>query len=141
MLRLPASQRGFTLVELMVLIGIIGLIAAIGVPTFNGYLRANRIDSVADRLAADMALARAVAVSQGRIIRLDCVATGYTVTDPISGRSYRDRTFDGDVQLLDTVTVDFFPWGAAEATVLTLSNGSQQRQVRVLPTGLAEVGP
>jgi len=141
MLRLPAGTRGFTLVELMVLIGIIGLLAAIGVPTFGGFLRANRIDTTADRLTADLALARSIAVSQGRIIRFTCDPAGYSIDDPVSGRNYRDRTFDGDVELLETETVDFFPWGSATTMALTLDNGEQQLQVQVLPTGLAEVRP
>ena len=141
MLRLPAQARGFTLVELMVLIGIVGLIAAIGVPTFNGYLRANQIDTVGDRLAADAALARSTAVSQGRIIRLEATAMGYTITVPATGRTLRDRTFDGGVQVQNPETIDFFPWGAADTVTLILDNGHEQRQVQVLPTGMAEVGP
>jgi type II secretion system protein H len=141
MLRLPADQRGFTLVELMVLIGIIGLLAAIGVPTFNGYLRANEIDATGDRLASDLALARATAVSQGRIIRFTSDDSGYTITDPGDGRTLRDREFGGSIELVTPETVDFFPWGAADTVLLTLSDGHEQREVRVLPTGMAEVGP
>jgi hypothetical protein len=37
--------------------------------------------------------------------------------------------------------VNFFPWGAAETRVLTLDDGSSQRQLFVLPTGIVEVGP
>ncbi len=141
MLRLPAHARGFTLVELMVLIGIVGLLAAIGVPTFNGYLRANQITSVGDRLAADVALARSTAVAQGRIVRLEAEAGGYTITVPTTGRTLRDRTFDGSVQLQNPQTIDFFPWGSADTVTLILDDGSDQRQVQVLPTGMAEVGP
>ena len=54
------SRRGFTLVEMMVIIGLMGLIAAIAVPSFNGYLRANEVDTIADRITSDMALARSL---------------------------------------------------------------------------------
>ncbi|HOX26839.1 MAG TPA: GspH/FimT family pseudopilin [Candidatus Krumholzibacteria bacterium] len=140
MRRLPASQRGFTLVELMVLIGVIGLVAAIAVPSFNGYLRANRIGTTADMMAADMALARATAVAQGRVIRFDGDAAGYTITDPGNGRVIRDRDFGGSVVLTADATVNFFPWGAAEVATLTLDDGDCQWIVQVLPTGMVEVG-
>jgi len=141
MQRPSADTRGFTLVEMIVLIGIIGLIAAIAVPSFNGYLRANRLATTADQMAADMALARATAVAQGRIIRFDGDAAGYTITDPGDGRVIRDREFGGTVALAADASVNFFPWGAAEVAVLTLDDGNDTRQVQVLPTGMVEVGP
>jgi type II secretion system protein H len=139
--RVLAHRHGFTLVELMVLIGIVGLVAAIAVPSFNGYLRANRIDVTVDAIASDMALARSTAVAQGRVIRFEGEETRYRIIDPISGRVIRDREFGGAVVLLADATINFFPWGAAEATTLNLDNGCQVRQLQVLPTGIVEVGP
>ena len=134
-------SRGFTLVELMVIIGIVGLIAVIAVPSFNGYLRANLVDTTADRIVADMALARSLAVSQGRVVRFAGVATGYQILDPVGGDVIRDRTFEGTVALDADVNVNFYPWGAADTATLDLGNGSETRTVAVLPTGLAEVQP
>jgi len=124
----------------MVLIGIVGLVAAIAVPSFNGYLRANRIDVTADQIASDMALARSMAVSQGRVIQFETVEDGYQITIPGSGRIVREREFGGAVELADDAVINFFPWGAAEATTLNLDNGCQLKQIRVLPTGIVEVG-
>jgi len=133
------TARGFTMVEMMVIIGIIGLIAVIAVPSFNGYLRANTLDTTADRIASDMALARSLAVSQGSVYRFEGVAAGYKITEPSAGRVIRDRSFEGCVALDVDVSVNFYPWGAADAAVLTLDNGSESYNVTVLPTGIAEV--
>jgi type II secretion system protein H len=135
----PHHARGFTLVELMVIIGVIGLIAAIGVPTFNGYLRANTVDTTADRMASDMAYARSLSVSQGRVIQFVGEAAGYQLLDPSDASVIRDRTFEGSVELDADYTINFFPWGAADTSTLTLDTGAETRVVQVLPTGIAEV--
>jgi type IV fimbrial biogenesis protein FimT len=135
----PHEARGFTLVELMVIIGVIGLIAAIGVPTFNGYLRANILDTTADRVASDMALARTLSVSQGQVFQFIGTAAGYQIIDSSDASIIRDRTFEGTVQLDADYTVNFYPWGAADTSTLTLDTGAEARRVLVLPTGIAEV--
>ncbi|MEZ4389184.1 MAG: GspH/FimT family pseudopilin [Candidatus Krumholzibacteriia bacterium] len=139
MVRNGTHQRGFTLVELMLVISILGLIAAIAVPSFNGYLRANQVDTTADRITSDLALARSLSVSQGRVVRFVGTAAGYQIIDPITFQVIRDRTFEGTVALAADVSVNFFPWGAAEATTMNIGNGSENRAVVVLPTGIAEV--
>ena len=51
----------------------------------------------------------------------------------------RDRTFEGSVELDADYTINFFPWGAADTSTLTLDTGAETRVVQVLPTGIAEV--
>ena len=68
-------------------------------------------------------------------------ATGYTITDTSSGRVIRNRTFGGAVRLVADTTVNFFPWGSADSSNLSLDNGINTIQLQVLPTGIVEVGP
>lgn len=45
------KQRGFTLIELMIVVSIIGVLALVGVPHFRGYALASRLDNAAPILA------------------------------------------------------------------------------------------
>ncbi len=133
------NRSGFTLVEIMVMVGIFGLLVALSIPSFNNYVQSNRLSTSTDRLAADLKMARSLAIASGRVHRLAATADGYMITDPVAGRVVRDRDFDGGVQLLADATVDFFPWGMADATDLDLENCMGNRKIVVLPTGMVEV--
>lgn len=59
-------QRGITLVELVVTLGIMSIIAAIAIPAFGRLLEVARVRSVVSDLSTDLALARISAISHNR---------------------------------------------------------------------------
>jgi type II secretory pathway pseudopilin PulG len=132
-------REGFTLVELMVIITVFGMMMTMAVPPFLNYVRSNRLDTNTDRLAADLQLARSLSISNGQILRFTADAAGYTITNPVSGRTIRSRQFDGGCALALNATADFFPWGMADTIVLDIANCSGGRRINLLPTGLVEV--
>lgn len=56
------SHRAFSLVELVIVLAIIGLVAAMAVPRFANATVRSRVDAAAKRIAADLELARTYAI-------------------------------------------------------------------------------
>jgi len=56
---------GFTLIELLVTITVLSILLALGVPSFNDFIKNNRIVAQANGLVADIHLARSEAVKRG----------------------------------------------------------------------------
>jgi prepilin-type N-terminal cleavage/methylation domain-containing protein len=133
------GRRGFTLAELLVMIGIIGLLAAISMPSVIKYVRSNRLATTTERMAADLQMIRSLSIANGRIYRVAATGDGYVVTDPVTGDIIRDREYEQGVNLVADTTVNFFPWGMADAAVFNLHNNVGARSITLLPTGVVEV--
>src|ERR671930_2144930 len=59
-----ALQRGFSLPELMVVVGIVAVLAAIGLPTLLSYYRASTLTAGAQELQAILNSGRQLAISR-----------------------------------------------------------------------------
>ncbi len=134
------DKRGFNLVEIMVVISVFGLVAALSLPAFGNYVRSNRLSTSVNRFAADLQLARSTAIANGRVVQVTMREDGYTITDLGTGNVVGNRTFEPGVALSAGGDVRFFPWGQSDAENFSIDgcNGTT-RAVDLLPTGTVEV--
>jgi len=100
----PVNQKsGFTIMELMVVIGIIAVLAAIAVPSFIGWLPARRLEAAAIDVNTAIRVARLSAVKKNTsaILQFDVNDEGYVIT--AAGRSVKRGTMPAGVDLKDVL--------------------------------------
>jgi len=79
--RKPVKSLGFTLVELMVTVAIIGIVTSLGVPNFLEMMRQNSATSLANELASSLNLARSEAIKRGTQVTV-CKSANITNSSP-----------------------------------------------------------
>lgn len=110
--RVRSSQKGFSLVELMVAVGIISILAAIGVPGIMNNLPALRLRTAARELYADMQRAKMLAVKTNREVSMtffdadnstaNCPTGSYTFRYADDNSTISSITMQNDVCLFNS---------------------------------------
>ncbi len=75
----PCKAGGFTLVELLVALGIFALLSAMAIPTLRSVMENSRIKAASQSLQNGLTLARAEAVRLNTRVRFTLAATGWTI--------------------------------------------------------------
>ncbi len=136
-------NRGFSMIELVIVLVIIGVTAAIAVPRYANSIQRTKVDGAARRMAADIERLRDRARAQGREQRLYVATAGYVLMmSDDSGNLVRERvdlSIDPyGVGVRPTVVTDrgltFDSLGrASEALLVYVTNGEVSRGVMFDP--------
>lgn len=68
------TERGFTLIELMITLTVVAILLTVGAPSFNTFVKDNRITTQANLIAIDLHMARSAAVKYQRDAQV-CIST------------------------------------------------------------------
>lgn len=152
-------SRGFTLLELMVALGVAALLVTVGVPSFNGFVQNTRATTHTNDLVTALNLARSEATRRGVPITVcsstdeaTCSAandwsTGWIVLTPGGQvlRSWPERTGGAGVLTSTVNQVQFQPRGSVAAAGITFQmrlpdcTGDQGRDLTINVAGRISV--
>ncbi|HEY3114577.1 MAG TPA: prepilin-type N-terminal cleavage/methylation domain-containing protein [Gemmatimonadaceae bacterium] len=146
-----SCPRGFTIFELLVVVAILGILAAMTGPAISRIVRHNRVNRAATVIASDLQNAFAVAARQREPVRIqaDANTRSYQFVDRKTGNILRIRTFYGDTSeyrltslVFNPATIDVFPNGVSSAAVtIDLANGDYTKQITASTAGFVRVKP
>ena len=79
--------RGFTLIELMIVVALVAIVATLAAPSFREFLAKKRLEGVASELSNDLHYARSEAVSRNVTVRVTFGSGCYLLTAQPDGSS------------------------------------------------------
>ena len=146
------KKSGFSLMELIVVIAIIALMAAIGIPNFINWLPKRRLSGATRMVFGDLSSARMKAVNLNRRVKVFFDDHQYRICDDANNsggvddgegdnvvkdiqNNHADVTFD----LGSTADPVFNPRGTATNRTITLQNDSGSKSITISIAGRIKI--
>jgi len=139
--------KGVTLFELMVTVGIVGILMALAIPAFDNQMKNSRIVSNANLVIGALNMARSEAVNRGVQVRVIDIANGWAVIDVVtnaelnrfepddSGITWSPSSFP-DITYQPT---GFRPFGSTAVAIKLVDSRGVGRIITVSPVGSTSV--
>jgi general secretion pathway protein H len=136
---MPSTPRGFTLVELMVVLAIAGLMLALAPPLISSVMPGVELKAAARRTAGALRLAREVAIADGRdtawVIDIDSnryrIEGDHRSGSLPAGLDVELVAAEGEMQSDTVGAIRFFPDGSSTGGRVILKRGDGGYQVGV----------
>ncbi|HOE23133.1 MAG TPA: GspH/FimT family pseudopilin [Smithellaceae bacterium] len=145
-------RGGFTMLEIMIVIAIIGIMLGVAAPNFMDYMKSRRLSGAAMQMYVDLMNARQQAVTQNKWVSLrlenshqykiftdsnknGAIDTGESVIDRDIHPDFADVTFTTSAGTIFA----FYPNGTAASKTLTLSGSTGSKSITISTAGRVKI--
>jgi type IV fimbrial biogenesis protein FimT len=129
------SGRGFTLIELIVAMAVLGILAAVAAPAIGEYLATQRLKGAAEELQTDLQFARMESVQRNASITVTLASTGYTIAQGATTIKSVTLGSGSNVSAGTTMVATFDPVRSTASVTngpdITVANTATARTLRV----------
>ncbi|MEM8672718.1 MAG: GspH/FimT family protein [Cyanobacteria bacterium P01_G01_bin.67] len=131
----PKNNQGFTLIEMIITVIIIGVIAAIAAPNFLGLLNRNRANSGIAQIEGAIREAQRQAIKDSNSCTVNITSATRTVS---GGCLLSNRVLDNNVTINSDQSITFSGKGntANNATIVVSTNNNTVQKCIVVSSGL-----
>jgi prepilin-type N-terminal cleavage/methylation domain-containing protein len=133
------KQAGFTMMELMIVVTVVGILTAIVVPSFSGYMKRTRAEGTRNQLIADCYFARSLAIARRETVTMVFAAEQYQIVNG-GGTVFRTTPAADGVTFAASDDPNFYAWGLADPVDIAVDGSSSSHNVSLSPTGAVSHG-
>lgn len=135
--QLIRSDAGFTLIETMIIVVIIGVVAGLTIPSFMKYFQSQKLVGARSELLSDISYARSLAIARRTTFQIVFTGTEYRIIQPGPDTVIRKRKSPSGVLITADANPNFYPHGLADAANIVVAGSRGNSTVNLLPTGMA----